>query len=431
MNTSDSTLPSPERLNKVPLIGPDLFLMHPRKFSLATSSGRMAAIAVATVALGAIVVGAGSAQAGTQTHGRPHWHWSSGGAPTATATPTPSPSTSPSAGSTSGGTSPKVGVTSPSPTSTSTASTAARAYFSTSAALWNPIVAAPVLDPRNATVSAALSAPGNNRVLNVVAYGTPIFYADASTPRYSLTVTNAGTDKWGANDLSNQTVPIPADAAATSGTDGKLIIIDTSTRKVYDMWQAQKVGSGWTVSWGGVYPLDGDGSSHDVTYGSSAYQVAWPQPLTRGTGSGLSSLAGSILTSDVASGVINHALAFSTDIACSATIQPQRFPATASDGGSTNSSCLPEGSRIQLDPSLNLASIPGITPMELMVGKALQTYGAYVSDQGGARIAFNVQTPSNAAAEAEYASVGAAGDYVGLGHLPWTHIRVLKSWNGQ
>jgi hypothetical protein len=337
-------------------------------------------------------------------------------APKATPTVKPAPTASPTATRT----------VSPTLPPTQTVTPALGAFFTAGSAWWQPTRLNAAVDPQSATIAQALTAGGTYRILDNGAYGTSTYTADAQTPRYKVTITELGANKYGDNDLAHNMVPIPVGATPASGTDGKLVIIDPTTNKVYDLWQAKQVGGGWQAAWGGVYPLNGDGSSHNVTYGAGANQANWMTPTTRATGSGLSSLAGNVTLADIQAGSINHALAFSSDIACATS----RWPATASDGHATGT-CIPEGGHVQLDPSIDLAAIPGISPIELMIGRALQSYGAYCSDVGGARMAITAQVAHTSSEQAIYAKAGAVGDYYNFNKLPWSRLRVLTAANGQ
>ena len=302
--------------------------------------------------------------------------------------------------------------------------------FGSSAALWNPIPSAPRLDAASGVIGAKLSEAGASRVALLYTYGNKIYQADAGTPRYRLNITNAGPDKWGDNDLAYDTVPIPDGAVPGTGTDGKLVIVDSSRRKVYDLWQVSRNGSTWNVSWGGVYDLDGDGSSRNPAYGTGAWGVSWPKPVSRGTGSGMSTLAGTVKLAEIKAGVIPHALVFATDIACGpAQSGDFRWPATTTDGWSTSGTCIPQGARIQLDPSIDLSKITGITKAELAVGRALQTHGAYATDNGGSRISIGFESPKEGE-ENPYPAAGLAWDYFGFNKLPWSSVHVLANWNG-
>ncbi len=92
-----------------------------------------------------------------------------------------------------------------------------------------------------------LAESGAHRVALLYEFGNPIYNADANTPRFTVRVANAGVNAWGDNDLGHETVPIPVNALPNSGSDGKIVVIDWSTRKVYDMWQVKPEGGSWTV----------------------------------------------------------------------------------------------------------------------------------------------------------------------------------------
>jgi len=83
---------------------------------------------------------------------------------------------------------------------------------------------------------------------------------------------------------------------------------------------------------------------------------------------------------------------------------------------------------VLLDPSLDVDAIPGITPGERAVAKALQTYGAYNRDNAGAPMAFAFEKPVNNESD-PYPSAGFPWDYYDMPHIPWTSLRVLRSWN--
>ncbi|MGD9793040.1 MAG: hypothetical protein AB7V43_06135 [Acidimicrobiia bacterium] len=324
-------------------------------------------------------------------------------------------------------TQPATTTTRPTTTTTQPPVSTGGSWFAGTPWLYGAVPSGARLDPMSSTLAAALAAPGTIRTVNVTSYGVPVYEATASTPRYQVTIRNGGTNAWGVNDLMNEMVPIPDNAVAAPGYDGKMVIIDRANNKVYDLWTVQRSGSGWSAGWGGVYPLNGDGTSHNPSYQNG---VAWPNPVSRGTGSGISSLSGIITTSEIAAGQINHALVFATDIACGpAQSGPFRYPATTTDGYN-GGNCVPEGTRVQIDPSIDLAAIPGISKAELAVGRAMQTYGAYLIDNGGSRMGFIAQMPT-ASSGNPYPAAGFGGDYNSLNLLPWQSLRVLASWNGQ
>jgi hypothetical protein len=106
-----------------------------------------------------------------------------------------------------------------------------------------------------------------------------------------------------------------------------------------------------------------------------------------------------------------------------------RDPATRTDGTSTEANCTPQGARIQLDPAVDVAAIPGITPGEIAVGEALQTYGAYLRDSTGVTMAFSFEKPTREA-DPYLLAAGFRWDYYGMPNIPWDRLRVLRQWDG-
>jgi hypothetical protein len=121
------------------------------------------------------------------------------------------------------------------------------------------------------------------------------------------------------------------------------------------------------------------------------------------------------------SGVIPHALSIATDNSCSGGF---RAPAVKSDGSSGRGDCVPEGARLQLDPSINVDALPGITPGERAVAKALQTYGAINRDNAGTPLCVQFEAPFGEADP--YPAAGFTGDYYQMPHIPWAKLRVLR-----
>ena len=300
-------------------------------------------------------------------------------------------------------------------------------------AFLEPVPNSPRLDPQNVRiVRGLLSEPGTTAILNTYAYGQPVYEADGGTRRYRVHVLRAGQQEWGDNVLAHQAVPIPEGAQPSSGDDGKLIIVDKESGRVFDLWRAKRVGSGWQAEWGGIYALGGSGSSRRATYGDGPGQVSWPQPLSRGTGSGISSLAGLVRAQDLKVGVIHHALVFSSDRTCGpAQTGPYRWPATTTDGWVTDAPCIPEGARLQLDPRLDLDTLPGLSPLERMVGVALQKYGAYCVDMGGARMALIAEVAHTPSQSVVMDRFQIEGDYTPMARLPLSRVRVLATWDGR
>jgi hypothetical protein len=288
----------------------------------------------------------------------------------------------------------------PSSTAGSLAIDSGRPFTSSSA--WNtPIAARPVVDPRSSAMVSSV-ASSNRATANLYAYGDPVFSAVAGSP----TATVDCTQNWGTCDVEGRQVRIPADAQPTTGSDGRMIIVDLVDRTSCDYWQARKVSTGrWTTGWATCAPLDGDGRG----------------PSGGATGAGVNALTGVIRTFEMRSLQIPHALSVATNNSCA---NGFRYPATKTDGKSTRADCIPEGARLQLDPSINVDALPGITPGERAVAHALQTYGAINRDNCGSNICVSFEAPIGESDP--YPAAGFTGDYYTMPHIPWTQLRVVQ-----
>ena len=237
----------------------------------------------------------------------------------------------------------------------------------------------------------------------------------STTPRYDVTFSKP----WGSDPFGSYSVPIPLGTKVPPGSDGHIAVLDPVTGKAFGIWQAayDSKTNTWSGSWGGMTALDGNG----IDQSGSA------------TATNLARYAGVVTAEEFSAAIaantgLNHALFVSSDIVGSAFVAP----ATKSDG--TNiagvATPMPEGYRIQLDPSINVDAIPGITPGEKVIAKTLQTYGSYVGDQGGARLAFMFEAVPDANANnpgAVWTNAGFAWDYYDMKNIPWTQLRVLES----
>lgn len=237
---------------------------------------------------------------------------------------------------------------------------------------------------------------------NLVEFGVPIFTVAADAPTH--TVKCVGHD-WGVCPFAGWPVPIPPGAVPNSGSDGVMVTIDETNSTIFEFWRASKTGDQWSTAWGAVNSLRGSG------WGGAA------------TGSGASRLGGVIRVAEINAGVIPHALALQTNNACS-TFRP---PALKSDGKSTRADCIPEGALLQLDPSVDLRKL-GLSKGELAVATAMQRYGGYVIDAGGAPLSVSFELEAEAPPSAigkVYRDAGFRWDYDAMDRVPWEKLRVL------
>ncbi len=294
-------------------------------------------------------------------------------------------------------------------------------HFQAADWLWKPIPSNPVLADNSATWVNYLAATDASRIANLYDYGVTLIPASAitsSAPRYDVTF----TQPWGSDPFGSYTVPIPADTKVPPGSDGQIAVLDPTTGKAFGIWQAKynSATNTWSGSWGGMTDLNGNG----VDQSGSA------------TATNLARYAGVVTAEEFSAAIaantgIDHALFISSDIAGPG----YASPATKSDGTNIAGVAvpIPEGYRIQLDPSIDVDAIPGITPGEKVIAKTLQTYGAYLGDQGSARMAFVFEAVPDATSSnpgAVWVDAGFAWDYYDMGNIPWSQLRVLASPDG-
>jgi hypothetical protein len=272
--------------------------------------------------------------------------------------------------------------------------------------------AATPVDPDSAAMVANLNSYKHKASL--YAFGKPVFDASAGTPR-----TIVCTKAWGTCGVSLQQVPINASWKPASGSDGAMVVIDYTNRKIYDFYQVAKNADGTvmisadgtvSVGWGNVIDLDGEGQSPGIT------------------GSGLSNLFGAVRVYEMERAAadpvnaIQHALAFSSPYIC----PTWRYPAEKSGGSSTVAGCIPMGARVFLDSAADCSTVS--TPGEKAICYALQKYGAYAVTHGGNAFGMYFETPTEGqpggSGPDPYPGVGLVGDYYDMVNIPWSRLKV-------
>jgi len=264
-----------------------------------------------------------------------------------------------------GATGAPIATTQPSTTPTNSGATAnsnpsSTAKYFASDSLWNtPIGDRPVLSPNSARIAGLLDASGFGFQLNNNNWAVNIAYADANTPRYTV------TDPQGYWKMDG--VPLPASANGTKDSDSHLVIIDQSQNKVWDFMGAGNLYQSHQAAAFGVYDLNGSGW-WDPSAGSGGPWVS--------RSSNSSSLAGTITPEELKAGHIDHAIAVAADVSLLG--HTPALPAKTTDG--TVAGGVPIGSHLQLDPNLDINSLL-LGPEAKVIAEALQQYGAYVVDR--------------------------------------------------
>ncbi|PYU92635.1 MAG: hypothetical protein DMG25_11625 [Acidobacteria bacterium] len=228
---------------------------------------------------------------------------------------------------------------------------------------WNtPIPANPFVSPKSSGYISGLTGSFGS---DPTQYSFPVYKVDSATPLRTVSI--SGSFKtWGCNTCQATVqsggtvrVPIPSGAQAAAGTDGQIILWNASTGDEWEFWQLT--------------------STYTATNGYH-YNTKWSAvPASPGPrGAGIPYLAGLVRPWEIALGHIDHALALTYQN----TATTYTFPATKTDGPCTSSTCMPEGSRLQLDPTLDVTTL-GLSASGVIIAKALQKYGMIIVDTGG------------------------------------------------
>lgn len=327
---------------------------------------------------------------------------------------------------------------------------------------WNTALPAnPALDANSTPIVTTMSTKislaaqqGSQPYINTTAYSVPIWPASTSVqPLVFDNDPNKTISKAIADLNATGGLPIPAGAQPADGTDGHIVIYDAPGHKLYEFWrasspEANRVGCTTPLDWG--VPCKGDGRWH-ADYGGMMDNVdtdpgyfspnAWPTAGSTGWGWGARAtslpLVGGLITfDDLRAGVIDHAVAASFKELCSGYFMA---PAQRKDGSDASPACLPEGAKLQLDPTYNVDADTN-PPLTKAVEKAAQKYGIVMVDGGGASIQFYGQDPQTEPSNPYTSGPGLGGlpngnkgffggkqAYQLFQGFPWSRLRVIAS----
>jgi hypothetical protein len=227
-------------------------------------------------------------------------------------------------------------------------------------------------------------------------------------------------------------VPIPPEAMPATGTDRQLIVYQPSSDTMWELWRARKdITGAWHATWGGVIGDVSQNPGHyeDVAVGGYAESHTWGGPAA-----GIPNLPGLITLEQLRSGVIGHALVFSTWAN-----NPRRwvFPAQRTDGrcrGLTGQYCafVPQGARFRLDPGFDVSRIEN--PIARMIATAVQDYGMVLNNTTGGGLSFYAEGWRGHPGSDPY--YGPGGLFAGdpeqrattefMREFPWGHLLMLQ-----
>jgi Putative Ig domain len=269
---------------------------------------------------------------------------------------------------------------------------------------WNtPIPANPQIDGNSAAmISTAIVAYSSSaNFANSDDWGIALSFANGSSKTYTVQCTMFCSG-------DTITFPIPAGAQPTTGSDHHLAVVNG--KQELDMWLAAYNAGADTWS-------AGTRTVADITgWGAACLQG---QHCNGAVAAGFDLLGGSVRPEEIAQGHIDHALSITSPATRSGYIA---CPATHTDGATNSSSAIPEGARIQLDPNFNVDA-QSWPAWEKIVAKALQNYGAYVSDTSGSLAIRGVADMNLGSKNWAWANTPKGPS---LTNLPWSQFRVLQ-----
>ncbi|WP_432544282.1 DUF4124 domain-containing protein [Kineococcus sp. SYSU DK002] len=295
-----------------------------------------------------------------------------------------------------------------------------------SVSVWKQDISDAPMHPNSAAMVGNVAAQaakyyGGVAAFNAYRYNTSVYTVPASTPRVDVRWHNCQKKNYtprGLIDAGGQftQVPIPAGAVPSPGTDGELTIYSPATDQLWEFWQAKKVDGTWQACWGGRI----DRVSSDPGYFSNGFGAS---------ASGLAIVGGTIGIKEVQAGRIDHALALA--IPAPGNWDELSWPAQRSDGYDKSAARVPEGTRLRLDPRIDVDKLK-LTPIAKMVARAAQQYGFIVTDKAGC-VAVTAESPA--------ATIAATGvdpwkelmrgkpDYRIMENFPWGSLQALpKDW---
>ncbi len=183
--------------------------------------------------------------------------------------------------------------------------------------------------------------------------GIPYNIVGASTPKVSVSFYYADESDVGP-------YPIPSSPLIEFGSDHHILIVDSSTCKLYEIYDASYSGGSWHGGSGAIWDLNSN--------------LLRPNTWTSADAAGLPILPGLVRYDEILSGKINHALRF-TASQTNGYIWPARH-LTSNDAAPQ---IPPMGARFRLKSSFNISGYS--TEMQVIL-QAMKSYGIILADNG-------------------------------------------------
>ncbi|HNC08704.1 MAG TPA: hypothetical protein PLX14_08360 [Anaerolineales bacterium] len=153
--------------------------------------------------------------------------------------------------------------------------------------------------------------------------------------------------------------PIPDNPNIEYGSDHHILVVDTETCTLYEIFDASSDGANWQGGGGAIWDLS-----------SNALR---PDTWTSADAAGLPILPGLVRYDEIETGAINHALRFTVEVSAGYLWPGRHLTDDPQDG------VPPLGARFRLKADYDISGFP---PEMQVILQALKTYGMFLADNG-------------------------------------------------
>jgi len=289
------------------------------------------------------------------------------------------------------------------------------ARFFSPRSFWNRRLPADApLDPQSAPLIAGLVAQVNDAearhygpTINTITYSTPVDEVPENQPRVRVTLDDHATYRRAVR-AALRSVPMPPDAQPAGGTDRHLVVWQPSTDTYWEFWKLRRAADGWHAAAAGrMRHVSASGGIFPALEGATATSL----PL----------VGGLIRPEELGSGHIDHALALAIPHPRAGVWSP---PAQRTDGFARDADALPEGARLRLDPTVDVAALD-LPPAVKTLALAAQRYGMVLRDTAGT-VALYAEAPSPERPITYRPIVGDGPLWQLLAQFPWDRLQILR-----
>lgn len=225
---------------------------------------------------------------------------------------------------------------------------------------WNTDISAQPVDTASATLIAACGVRNLHPDFGTT-FGIPYVAVGASEAMRPVSFDYADESDPGPYPIP---VDAPIEGGASSSGDRHVIVVDTATARLYEMWDSHPLsgGASWHAGSGAVFDLTSD--------------ALRPAGWTSADAAGLPIFPGLVRYDEaVQRGTIAHALRFTCPSTQAGFIAPARHFASSSQSASLP----PMGMRVRLKASFDVSTFPAEVQVIL---RAMKTYGMILADNG-------------------------------------------------